>query len=96
MQQLSSMKGMLILVLAVVIVFLLVSAILMGTFNSTMAYLSTAFDFPFMKKMGMLEAMALLVLLWIVGTVLFKSLEKVVVMSVPVSNQKPDNEKKML
>lgn len=78
-QRRTQMMSLGILILVVLIVFLIVSAILMGTFNSTMSYLSSAFDFPFLKKMGMLEAMALLVLLWIVGAVLFKSMEKVVI-----------------
>ena len=72
-------KMLLIVLASVLVAFLLISVILMVTFNAAMNYFSAAFNFGFNKQMGILEAMAVLIVLWIVGAFLFKSMEKVIV-----------------
>ena len=75
--------SLLMMLLMVLVMLLVVSAVVMLAFNASMGYLSTAFSFPFTKQMGILEALALVVLLWVVGGLLFKSMETVVVSCVP-------------
>lgn len=51
-----------------------VAAIFMATFNSTIDYLSTATEKP-IAKISYLQSLAVIVLLYIVGMLLFKSVE---------------------
>lgn len=50
--------------------------LIVGTFNVIAQYTVEAFNVPSVQKLGVLQGIGFIVLLWIVGIVLFKSFEK--------------------
>lgn len=54
---------------------ILLLTLVIGTFNVIMQYTVEAFRAPAAEKLGILQGVAAIVMLWIVGAVLFKSLE---------------------
>lgn len=58
----------------VVVVLLVVAAVFMATFNATMKYLAKTYNFQFKQEISYVESLAVVVLLGIVGSLMFKSL----------------------
>lgn len=66
--------GAVVVLISAIVVVLVIAAVFMATFNASMNYLSKTYNFEFKQQISFVEALAIVVLLAVVGGLVFKSM----------------------